>query len=301
MYPRHVNYFMHHFEQATQVPYGYLLVDLKPQTAAPWRLRPNAFKDQPQNDTPQLAPDLLRVQTCSSTSLSNMHPCEECGIVFQNGPDLTNHRKTWCPTRRGPPGLPERGIKRPCDEDNYVMPQKKAHTLESCNYCGQVFNNNHNLQRHLHDNQCPDDDDDGEPKELVQFNHGIQKKKQEADLEEQGIRHMFRRVRELNKEFLEEKQQQYEKKNMSQELIEDKKNKLIWRAFKEMYAYFVSYLYYMGNGPKTQDLLTHVEDKGNMYDDIFSKLYKYKSWMLNLMEDDESDTDSATSEEDKNE
>ena len=47
MYPRKSEYFLNKFEKATSRPYGYLLVDLKQETAESDRLKTNIFEDVP--------------------------------------------------------------------------------------------------------------------------------------------------------------------------------------------------------------------------------------------------------------
>ena len=47
MYPRKSQYFLDKFEKNTSRPYGYLLVDLKQETAESDRLKTNIFEDVP--------------------------------------------------------------------------------------------------------------------------------------------------------------------------------------------------------------------------------------------------------------
>ena len=101
MYPGKTETFMKQFEQATQHPYGYLLVDLKPRTPTQDRLRPIAFTEKPINraeasNMPQFDSSSQREQTCEE-ELPEMSSCDDCGLMFQDTHDLQRHVKKWCP------------------------------------------------------------------------------------------------------------------------------------------------------------------------------------------------------------
>ena len=174
--------------------------------------------------------------------------------------------------------------------------------MEECYYCGQVFNGSRHLQRHLHDKQCPEQEssDSESNTSLNGIKEILDKRTNAADLEEEGIRFMYKRARELNEEYLQAKREQYQEKQFSQERIEEKLEKLTWRIFKENWAYTVIYMYYLCHGPKTQELLNSIEDKNNAYHDVFSKLYRYKTWVHDLIEDDISENDDDETDSDDN-
>ena len=46
MYPEGSTFAIEAFKDATELPYGYLLVDLKPDTEEQYRLRTNIFPDE---------------------------------------------------------------------------------------------------------------------------------------------------------------------------------------------------------------------------------------------------------------
>ncbi|XP_021369693.1 zinc finger homeobox protein 4-like [Mizuhopecten yessoensis] len=134
MYPENTKHLMRQFKEATDKPYGYLLVDLKPTTPESLRLRRNVFSDEPikgpMNITSIHSEDNTpTVQTYSGVSEEdkyltsvveephiNMISCEDCGVVFENLHDLQKHIKNWCPDQSP--------LKRKMSEED-SLPDKK--------------------------------------------------------------------------------------------------------------------------------------------------------------------------------
>ena len=50
MYPKHTDFFINHYEQAVQRPFGYLLFDLKTTTRDNRRLRTNVLPSEERFD-----------------------------------------------------------------------------------------------------------------------------------------------------------------------------------------------------------------------------------------------------------
>ena len=104
MYPENSHYFIRHFEAATSRPYGYLAVDLKPNTPEHARLRTNILvsqKDDALNTTNEVAMDHSSHESLSERSHLKQKPksmisCDECGLLFDNITNLQRHVKTWC-------------------------------------------------------------------------------------------------------------------------------------------------------------------------------------------------------------
>jgi len=108
---------MRHFENATQKPYSYLLLDLKPTTPEQWRLRTdilnkiqsrmrtegmeqNDIKDGEKSTVSHSSLGDQSKQTYrdeTSDYLEDMPSCDDCGILFVNVHDLLRHVKMWCP------------------------------------------------------------------------------------------------------------------------------------------------------------------------------------------------------------
>jgi hypothetical protein len=120
MYPGKAKYFLDIFRKAINEPYGYLFVDLKPNTKENLRLRGNVFSSSrdsvdpniddvtpaTQNDIKslqvtkygQFQPELQPVNTLESSILDDMPSCDDCGLVFDNIHDVQRHiKEKWCP------------------------------------------------------------------------------------------------------------------------------------------------------------------------------------------------------------
>ena len=150
MYPTDQQRLMRYFKTSTAMPYGYLVVDLKPFTPDHLRLRTDVLaapikKEQPteehhfpidvQTDRTYLEPiapikeeqlkedhhlpiNFQTDRTCPGPSeQQKMSSCDDCGIMFDNTHDLQRHVKNWCPENRK--------RKREDDDDDYDQPPTK--------------------------------------------------------------------------------------------------------------------------------------------------------------------------------
>ena len=118
MYPGNSQHFMDHYKAATDKPYGYLVIDLKPNTSDDQRLRANVLENIPTinrehkkteiTDNSHLYPNNEGVNTSgvisvpdSETKMEEMdakcYSCDDCGILFDDMHDLQRHIRTWCP------------------------------------------------------------------------------------------------------------------------------------------------------------------------------------------------------------
>ena len=108
MYPENTQKFMNMFNQATQKPYGYMVVDLKPMTQEALRLRPNILeqscamyiKGGEQLTSNQFSFDQ---RTDNITEDMAMHrpimdklSCIDCGTLFASPVDIQKHAKRGC-------------------------------------------------------------------------------------------------------------------------------------------------------------------------------------------------------------
>ena len=105
------------FHYATKEPYGYLLVDLKQDTADEDRLRTNIIKGVGKRKMHHLTSDSQqgnsvkkRVEDIYKMDKSQWS-CIDCGIIFASTIDLQKHVKRGCPENDEPP------MKRLCDEN----------------------------------------------------------------------------------------------------------------------------------------------------------------------------------------
>ncbi|XP_069122470.1 uncharacterized protein [Argopecten irradians] len=141
MYPGNHEYLMRHFSEATDKPYGYLLIDLKPSTPESSRMRNDIFSERSikgptkhindhfETDTPTVQTYTQQQQQQQQQQQilpdqENMSACDDCGIMFQDVHDLQRHVKKWCPENDS------RKRKLPSNEENEPV-VKKWLSLES--------------------------------------------------------------------------------------------------------------------------------------------------------------------------
>ncbi|KAK3106557.1 hypothetical protein FSP39_022526 [Pinctada imbricata] len=116
MYPGNPQHLMRHFKNATSKPYGYLIIDLKPFTAEHQRLRTDIFDQSDDQKDP----------TCQFEDHTDQINKDD-----QKDMDYSEHISA---------------IDQTCFEE------EKMH---SCDDCGLVFENKHDLQRHVK-TWCPE-------------------------------------------------------------------------------------------------------------------------------------------------
>ena len=93
MFPGRLPEFLNIYHLATGPPYGYLVIDAKPDTPDNQRFKHNilSIKEEPQLQSSQSA---LKRQASNS---NKMVSCNECGLMFEDVYDLQRHIKSWCP------------------------------------------------------------------------------------------------------------------------------------------------------------------------------------------------------------
>ena len=121
MYPGQSEKFFNAYKMATSKPYGYLAIDLKPDTPNDKRLWPNVFEqtnkaptvEQPYFYYPEQKPSPEEQtvvdprshlnfrkpghrQSYPLTDLLACASCDECGLLFKTLSDLKNHVRNWC-------------------------------------------------------------------------------------------------------------------------------------------------------------------------------------------------------------
>lgn len=117
MYPNNSQHLMRHFKEATEKPFEYLLIHLKPTTPESMCMRTDVFIDMPiKEHKPETTSHLQRSSGEERTHLNSscevkcpafkitdsslgfaMASCDDCGLVFDSTHDLQRHIKTWCP------------------------------------------------------------------------------------------------------------------------------------------------------------------------------------------------------------
>jgi hypothetical protein len=99
MYPHNSDRMLQIYNEATQRPYGYLLIDLKPETPEEERLKTNVLKVHKARAIPTInvieeTPKHIELATNSTSE--EMYSCNACGQLFQTQDHLIKH-KDWSP------------------------------------------------------------------------------------------------------------------------------------------------------------------------------------------------------------
>ena len=110
MYPENPQHLMRHFEAATSIAYGYLIIDLKPTTQEGLRMRTDVFdkraafdiyykrRSVPTRDRERnahqikIAGIIWTAASCLSRE-EEMPFCVDCGLLFENIHNLQKHVK----------------------------------------------------------------------------------------------------------------------------------------------------------------------------------------------------------------
>lgn len=198
MYPENPQYVLRHFKEATSKPYGYLLIDLTPTTPEHLRMRrdillpikpnktehvPHYLKDPPSKQT-HLQPsstDKFLEQTAISISVKDV----SSGQTYLKVP--------------------------PIDQQLTSPEQTKANLsfgdMSSCDDCGLLFENTHDLQRHVK-RWCPEnvslkrkrvDEDDEDQPHSKRFLVDLEEKEDEKENQvHQVFNYLMKRAKEHN-------------------------------------------------------------------------------------------------------
>ena len=142
MYPGQSEKFLSSYKMATSKPYGYLAIDLKPDTPNDKRLWPNVFEqtskaptaEQPYYSEQKTSPEEQTVEDpASDPSFRKPGHCQLYPLT-----DL----KTY---KRGTPPLPFQFSKEPINVEDMASIMARA----SCDECGLLFETLSDLQNHV--------------------------------------------------------------------------------------------------------------------------------------------------------
>ena len=157
MYPSNSKKFMNKYIEATKRPYGYLFIDLKQSTPEEDRLKTDIFDNSLERESLRCQPYkssnliggsineyinrdtsevgqfedgyrseqtyLRDVEKDNTNTEEKMPSCDDCGLMFENIPDLARHMNRWCPENN------DLKRKRDDDEDDNI-PSKKSRLEE---------------------------------------------------------------------------------------------------------------------------------------------------------------------------
>ena len=129
MYPKNSHVLLDAFRDATQEPYGYLLIDLKQDTADKERLRTSIIKGGGNSKMIQLTTgseqeNCVKKAVEVGYKMDKSHcPCTDCGIIYASSMDLQKHVKRGCPENSQPP------VKRLCVENTDEPDESGWHNM----------------------------------------------------------------------------------------------------------------------------------------------------------------------------
>lgn len=289
MYPDNTQYLMRKFKEATEKPFGYLYIDLKPTTPEPMRMRTEIFSDMPIKEHKPGATNQLQIpfeeeRTHLNSSVEVKRPtfaimdssvgsalssCDDCGLVFDSPHDLQRHIKRWCPENEN--------RKRQLSLDDHEEPPKKKHHI-------------------FQSDEYEMDNEDDSPTEST---------------EEDYFKRMKRRAKVTNEDTWSEKVKKYRKEGLSKREAEKKANKKMeetdFISFLNLYGKTILDMLDLKGGQIHEKVMNNVEKflkKG--YENLPAvrmALRKYKHLLEEMMylSDDEETNDNEKDSEDEDE
>lgn len=180
MYPENSQHLLRHFKEGTSKPYGSLLVDLKLAT-----------------------PEHLRMRTDIMNSIKPKSS-EEIRHFRENRPNIQTYEMSVRPLTENPQ-LSQTTTAQP--HNNEI----KSEDMPSCDDCGIVFENMHDLQRHIK-TWCPKNDslkrkrdgkeieEDQPPKKWIPF-EPEEKEEEKENQEDDVFNHLMKMAKEDNEKL----------------------------------------------------------------------------------------------------
>lgn len=233
MYPENSQHLLRHFKEAISKPYGYLLVDLKPTT-----------------------PDHLRMRTDIMNTIKPKSS-EEISHFRENRPNIKTYAKSVRPLAENPL-LSQTTTAQP--HNNEI----ESEDMPSCDDCGILFENIHDLQRHIktwcHENvplkRKRDDEEmeeDQPPQKWILFEPEEKEEDDKENQEDDVLNHLMKMAKEDNEKLWDRKYDKYTKKGLSREdariQTEEKMNSLDQKEFAKKYGQLILYILQLQNGP----------------------------------------------------
>ena len=157
LYPGHSEHFLSTYRAATSKPFGYLLIDLKPDSPNDKRLWPNVFKQTNRHEIPKgggneqpyfyyLEQNMgIQLELKPEQKIRPGESCRDCFTMIDAKTDQDLHyprykEDVWM--------LPSQSSeKHPCVNNNNMASNIVARA--SCDECGVLFETISDLQRHV--------------------------------------------------------------------------------------------------------------------------------------------------------
>ena len=246
IYPNTTNRFMSVYEAAVQRPYGNLTIDLRPSTSESERLKPNVLHTS----------DNVSYQAIKEPSIQESHQ------LNSHSPPVNIKHKTLDDVTE----IPEIG-----NTFNYSDTEDIDTDMPSCDECGILFENSHDLQRHVR-TWCPEnggqplrkraryeEDRDEDKNYLAQKGEGSLADKRDQDLiiewQDVGLQRVWDRVSDKNLEYITVRRKKYLQKGKTQEWIEKKQRQFMEKEFTDALVNAIEYSKYLMKAPLFQSIL----------------------------------------------
>ena len=314
MYPRNAELFMKAFGKATKYPYNFLLVDLKPFTPDHERLKCSVKWCDSQNlPVKDVA---LKSYPHSYTPLDHVTPRKS---INMNETPESNHSIACSQSAHIEPLEAEYSTPARIKQGN-IPEDNMAEYSHACDDCGLLFENVHDLQRHVK-KWCPEKEDLTSKRKLpVEENtEEIPPKRQRMDQmtdkkynEQEAVAYqaLLKRAKKMNKENWEEKYDEYIKRGLTKKEAKRKANAKLEnenvKQFMCNYKIIIWYLLKLRDGHLHQKVMKKVDrflEQG--YNDEKAIQMAVKVFQHNLegyleitdTDDDTSETENETEDE----
>jgi hypothetical protein len=305
MYPGKSKHFLEEFTKATEKPFSYLLVDLKPTTLESERLRSNVLTLSPSeshsnceegfsNYTCVSKPDKMGIKACDSMEVDH--------FLSEPGTDNTTAKTSVDHLASEP--LTENRI-----SDTTGMAEEKTSNFHPCVDCGQVFDGRYDLNRHIR-RWCPanvdDCTDDEIPKKKMKLDVSSTNKENVTD-SNQGFFPLVREVYNAHQKTYEKKVKYFEDAGMDEDEAEETAKAMMLhldrRLLIEKYRNILSMLHSLKDSSLHRQIESEisqlVKDSKNGYEEALNAVLKRNRMRFNDVLEDYDEENSEDEDEDR--
>ena len=263
MYPENFQHLLRHFKEATSKPYGYLLIDLKPTTSEHLRMRRDilsSIKPSKTEHVPHYSNDPPNKQTHLQPSAKDQFSEQtETSIPFNDASNNQTYIKA-------------------SSNDQQLTSSENTETdllsedMPSCDDCGLLFENIHDLQRHVK-RWCPenfslkrkrgDEDDEDQPPSKRFLINPEEKEEEQENQEHEVFNYLMKRSKEHNEKQWDQKYDKYIKEGLSRKdarvKTEEKMISKDIKRFSENYGLIILFILQLQNGPIHSEIMRDVK------------------------------------------
>jgi hypothetical protein len=263
MYPENPQYVLRHFKEATSKPYGYLLIDLKPTTPEHLRMRRDILLPLKSNKTVYIShypKDPPSKQTYLQPSTTNQISEQAAtSIPFKDASSNYTYLKV--------PSIDQQFASTEQTETNLLIGD-----MFSCDDCGLLFENMHDLQRHVK-RWCPEnfslkrkrnEEDEEDQPNSKRFLIDLGEKEDEKETQEHKVfNYLMKRAKEHNEKQWDQKYDKYIKEGMctkeARAKTEEKMTSKDVKRLSENYGLVILFILWLQNGPIHSEIMSDVK------------------------------------------